>query len=456
MKKFTSLLIILLFASVVNAQETQRLRHKNEKMQEVLTRFSMHTKSSSPNHSLLISGSRAVAVLKNAVARQKLDSVLYHEYVQESGVWQNLWKDEYQYDSGLKNTTWIEKEWDSGSETWTAVEKVNIDYTQDGKVNAMDIYTPDEITGELIYLNRTVAYYSPEGLADSVIHYRYVVEPLMNWEVEGKEIYHYNEAGQPERIEITSQEEDEEGVYYLVMALVFTYNHAGQISALSMYIIDSELQLLFSESTYIYDDSGRLTANEVSAMDFFTAEFGPVSRTGYEYNATGDVTVETFSSWDSATEEWYVEQKSEYTYNQMLFSEVVFPSYLQFMGVYDQTETFSHVVSEIVTSSNNEGEWSLSDRTLFYYSEGTATGVADYTKAAVSVYPNPASDNITFRWNGDETLRLEVYHITGAKAMELRVASGMKIPVSTLDEGVYVLKLLKDNQTIYAGKLVKR
>lgn len=455
MKKFTSLLIILLFASVVNAQETQRLRHKNEKMQEVLTRFSMHTKSFSPNHFLLTSDSWKVALLKNAVTRQKLDSVLYHEYVQESGVWQNLWKDEYQYNSELKNTTWIEKEWDSGSETWAATEKVNIDYTEDGKVNAMDIYTPDETTGNLIYLNRTVVYYSPEGLTDSVVHYRNVVA-MINWEVESKEIYHYNEAGQPERIEITSREEDEEGVYYMVMALVFTYNYTGQISILSMYIIDSEMQLLFSETKYMYDDSGRLTANEVSAMDFFTAEFGPVSRTEYEYNSAGDVEVETFSSWDSTTEEWYAEQKSEYTYTNMLYSEVVYPSYLHFWGVYDQTDIYNHAISEIITSSNNEGEWSLSDRTLFYYSAGTTTGVADYTKAAVSVYPNPASDNITLRWDGDETLRLEVYHITGAKAMEMRVASGMKIPVSTLNEGVYVLKLLKDNQTIYAGKLVKR
>ncbi len=454
MKNFTFLSLILLVAMVASGQEINNLQQKINKLQESYSRFTQQTKHFSKAGFQIAPVNYKNVLLKNALAEQKLDSVIYQEFTLENETWINLWKDEYQYNSEMKNTAWVEKEWNTTTSAWEDIEKVELDFTDDGKVNAMNIYTQDETTGELIYLNRTVAHYNPAGRLDSVLHYEAVIS--VDWKPIGKQVYHYNESGQVVQMDFESLEEDEGEEYLQTMRFVYTYNDAGQMETSSMFFIDGEMEVLFSETEFFYDDSGRLIASEDTGLNLFTFMVELSSRTDYEYNSTGDVSVETYSYWDPETEEWIEEQKFEYTYSNTSFSEVIFPSYLQFWGVNEETNNFNYAVTEIVTSSNLVGEWSLTDRTMFYYSEGTATSTRDLTKAQVSVYPNPASDNITLKWHGYDILSLEVFHMTGAKVMEKQISSGMDIPVSTLTNGMYILKLLNDNQTIYSGKLIKR
>lgn len=457
MKKFTFLFTILFIATIAKAQETHGLQHKIKKMQETMSRFSMQTEQFAKSGFPLTPKVQRNVLLKNALAVQKLDSVVYQEYLAEIEDWNTQAKDEYHYDSELKNNLWIEEEWDNDLGIWKETGKIQIDFTEDGKVNALDIFTPDETTGQLIYLNRSVVYYNPEGRLDSVLHYYYVTDPMMNWLIDGKQIYHYNETGQMERIEITSMEEDEEGVYYLLMAIVNNYNYLGQIATTSMYIIDSEMELLFSETTYIYDDSGRLVANEVSILDFLTSMVDLVSRTDYEYNVTGDVSVETYSNRDQIAEEWNVDQKFEYTYSDLNFTEVIIPTYFNFFGIYEDYVAFNKAPVEIIAYEMTEGTLEFLGKTIFYFSEGTATNVGTLNQVEISIYPNPASDQISFNWNSSyEKLSLEIYQITGSKLLEKSVSPGTVLPISHLSNGMYIFKLLNGQQTIHSGKMIKK
>jgi hypothetical protein len=71
------------------------------------------------------------------------------------------------------------------------------------------------------------------------------------------------------------------------------------------------------------------------------------------------------------------------------------------------------------------------------------------------VYPNPASDHVFVKWDGFRQLSLEVYQVTGAKAMELLVYPGKEISISHLQKGIYIYKLLNNRQIVHSGKLIK-
>jgi len=71
------------------------------------------------------------------------------------------------------------------------------------------------------------------------------------------------------------------------------------------------------------------------------------------------------------------------------------------------------------------------------------------------VYPNPASDHVFVKWDGFRQLSLEVYQVTGAKAIEQFVHPGQGISISHLQKGIYIYKLLNNSQVVHSGKLIK-
>ncbi len=454
MKKSTFLLFVLLIATFANGQQSQNLQQKVKQMQATYSRFTMQTEHFYKMNLPLNREMQKNSILKNALAVQKLDSTIYQEIDTETEDWQNLWKDEYLYDAEMQNTAWIEQNWVDTANTWMESAKVELEFNEAGQVEVMNMLYPDETSGELTLQSRSVAHYNTEGRLDSVIHH--FLESENTWIEEGRQVYHYNETGQLVQMDMTTTEEDEEGVYTQSMKFVYTYNDADLIATDSWYITEEEIDYLFSKTEYVYDEANKLIAYEDSILDFFTAQLERSSRTDIEYDAEGDVSVETYSTWDSVAEDWVADEKDEYTYNNTSFSEVIFPSYLQFWGVNQESNTFNYAVAEIVTSTNLDGEWSPTDRSLFYYSEGTATSAKEISEAQVLVYPNPATDNVTLTWNNYRMLSLEVYHLTGAKVIEKQVSSGMSVPVSTLKNGIYLFKLKNENETVYSGKLIKK
>lgn len=454
MKKSTFLFSLLLIAAMAIGQESQTLQNKITKAQASFARFVMKTEQYYKAVPPLRLDKGTSALLKNAAATQRLDSVIYEEYVGDTQSWQNLWKDEYIYDSGNRNTSWAEKEWDNTTNTWGDSSKVELEFNDAGQVSVMNIYDVDGATGELVLETRAESYYNPEGQLDSVLHL--VPAEGNTWELNGSQVYHYNAQGQLVQMDFTSTEEDEEGVYTVSMRFVYTYNASGHMATSSLYFIESEMEVLFSETEYIYDDAGRLVVDEISSMNFLTLEIEPNSRTDYEYNANGDVSIETFSFYESETGNWVPEFRDEYTYSSISFDEIIFPSYLQFFGINEEATTFNYAVAQINSYENVDGEWVDYERSTFYYSDGTATSTRDISGATFSVYPNPASDNITVRWDNHGLLSLKVYHLTGAKAFERQVSSGTRVPVTSLSKGIYLYKLSEGDRTIFSGKFIKK
>lgn len=81
--------------------------------------------------------------------------------------------------------------------------------------------------------------------------------------------------------------------------------------------------------------------------------------------------------------------------------------------------------------------------------------VAENAANSYNIYPNPADDNITVYGEGINAV--EVYNICGQKVIDVKVSSSdVKIDMSGLTTGVYMVKVVDNNGNATVNKVVKR
>ena len=482
MKNFTFLVSFLLFVSLATGQSIQNLEGKAQKLRESHARYS-EMKALAKRHP--VSGLfKTDAGLKNAVAMQKLDSIIYQDYDSEAEAWINYYKDIFLYNEELKNTEYIEQEMNETSGIWEDYSRAIYHYNENGLVNEVLMHGIDDDTGEMTLQDRILAYYDNEGRPDSTVYYS--TEDQSTWIREMKEEVTYNEAGQLIQTDWISWEEDEGTIKISILRFTYTYNTQGQLSASALIMIVENVEFPLTEIEYFYDSSGNRTASEYSSLNWETFELektfryefeyntsGNVSvqtnfswnkeqedwdattKTEYEYNSINDVSVETTYNWDEGQEDWVAAWKDETVYSELNLSEVVIPYIYQYMNVDDEFVTLHKAISEEISYQMQNNEWSYNYKNIYYYSKGGSTSAEKVLKTQVSVYPNPFTNKITFTWSGLHQLSLEVYTITGTKVIERLITSGVEVPVSGLNNGIYLFRLMNENQTIHSGKLVK-
>jgi len=481
MKKFTfilTLFLLVLFAGAQNKNDLQnKLQRAHEKNSKITQRTAFLLKQ------IERKSLNQESFLKSAAATQKLDSTVNRILNTETQAWQNDYKDEFNYDSELKNTFWLEKEWNLSTKTWDVSFKTELGYDNQDRVNSMLMYSRDSLTQPITPISKFLIFYHSDGTQDSTLSYSTETAGA-SWLLYTKDINHYNASKQLIKTEMWMLDEDL-GVLTLSVNVVYTYTASGKIkSSSTSYVIEGD-EMLWSKIEYNYDGSGKLTSIENSMLNFMTSALEKTSRSTYQYNASGDVSNEIYSTWNGTswvdvnkTEYqynaagdvsveiystwngtlWVEEDKDEYTYSTTNFSDVVFPSFINLFGL-DETTDFSY--NKVITGVNSfemlDGSWKNTGKTFFYYSDGTSTNITEFANTLFTVYPNPTSEQVNFSWKGNyESLSLEMYQITGAKVMEQIIYSGKPVSISILENGVYFFKLLNGKQMVHTGKMIKR
>jgi hypothetical protein len=441
---------------VTNAQNGGELQKKLMQTHEKFSEYSRQINLLS-NYVNFYENNKAnpEVILKNATAAQKLDSIVSQVWNSEEEIWQNEMKQDFIYNSEMKNTEYLEKEWNIPDQEWETWYRTEIEYNNEGKISSIIFHSRDVDSHDLIIEDKIEAFYGEEGKLDSTLHYS--IEADQSWTLDLKQILYYNSSGKMikrEFIMIDDDSGEQIGAKY-----IFTYNDTGNMEKSSVYYYNEEEEILFSETYHSYDASGKRTLSERWELNFVSHSLEKDSRTGYEYNASGVSTI-TYSEWDDGSQTWLENEKDEYVYSSTDFSDVAFPDMFQFyLYIEDDMliiESFNKMITGINTFEMIEGNWEKTNQAFFYYSEGI-TNINVFDNVAVSMYPNPASDRITFRWSGNyEQLFLEIFQITGAKVMELYTFSDRPVPVHQLDSGVYLFKLTNGKQIVQLGKMIKK
>jgi hypothetical protein len=114
------------------------------------------------------------------------------------------------------------------------------------------------------------------------------------------------------------------------------------------------------------------------------------------------------------------------------------------MGLYffDGTESiyqFKKVPATNIYYEMKEGSWLLTERSTYYYSAGSSTGIPALENGKLSLYPNPFSDRIQVNWSDRyNQLDVEIFQVSGIRMIQTVVQSGDQIgqPIC-LKESIY-------------------
>jgi len=218
-------------------------------------------------------------------------------------------------------------------------------------------------------------------------------------------------------------------------------------------------ELLISETHMEYNNSGQLITDTNWSLNYTTSQLERATQTTTEYTANGDVETEIWHDWDADAEVWVETDKDEYTYGSLSYADVIYPS-MVFLYEYLAIEmpmAESKATAEIHTYTKAGGAWVQTENNVFYYSALAPSNAELVEKSNFDVYPNPVSETITISWTENHPeLVLEMYRANGAKIMERQIFSGKSIEVKNLESGIYLYKLVNQNETVFTGKLVKQ
>jgi hypothetical protein len=118
-----------------------------------------------------------------------------------------------------------------------------------------------------------------------------------------------------------------------------------------------------------------------------------------------------------------------------------------FIREYDAQNRPTKTVNQF--TSRNNGEENFSEPYIETYGAWTvigATGLRATERAALSVYPNPATDFI--RVNLVAPAEVVISDLSGRVVLRQTVAPGEAIPVQALAAGIYLVSVPEDGQTV--------
>jgi hypothetical protein len=176
----------------------------------------------------------------------------------------------------------------------------------------------------------------------------------------------------------------------------------------------------------------------------------------YEYNSVGDLTKRLSSL-------YYENQTEEYFYNDVDASEITNYSFFTLdVGSLINPIVISpkKQISSIKSWKENGGEWSFSENSVFFYSPINLKGeiftsLKDINQSEICVYPNPATDKITFTWNkNSDRLNLKLFQVTGSCVFDRDISLNETITLEKLPKGIYFYQLIEKQHVLKAGKLI--
>ena len=166
---------------------------------------------------------------------------------------------------------------------------------------------------------------------------------------------------------------------------------------------------------------------------------------------------ETFSDGDSMIWICFALDNCDEYYGQSWFETLIEinTKHMQFWDIFA-----SDPVLFDFTITESDGNYTLVVKNEYgnkvYYEEEPILGISEKEEKNLSVYPNPAKNQLYID-NLTEEVQLEIYALSGKKILEEPVSnSSESIDITQLSEGIYFYKLKTKNDSAFqTGKLIK-
>ncbi len=348
--------------------------------------------------------------------QNQLDSMVRFSYFGNDSAYQ--YKIKYQNSTNGNQTVReeIHYQWEN---TWQECIRNEYTYNMQGELSKSAVYVMDTISMQWQQTVRNTFGYKNGKKDSNVIEKRDSVSHA--WKNAFKYEYQYNNSDSvsQELVYCWNDEANEWENYY---KYEYFYNNLNCQDSSCQYQWDSMANKWARQYKYEYkyNVDNHLENQHQFCYDSFQCVWDSSVCNLYEYK-NEYLYKHEYCTYDSVTNEWNYEWKHEYLYN----SE----------GDVKQIHRYKHSNLKSTTS-----DWELDTKDFYFYA-GEVTGVISADNLAmqeISIYPNPASGQLTLELGDIENCRLQIMDITGRSIKQYLIRSNRTvIPLTQFKPGAY-------------------
>ncbi|WP_167618028.1 T9SS type A sorting domain-containing protein [Maribellus sediminis] len=330
----------------------------------------------------------------------------------------------YQYKVQYRNTIngsqtireEIQYQWQNG---WR--EKVKNEYTYNGQGELVKsaVYKMDSITAQWQQTIRNTFGYKNGKKDDHVMEQRDSVSHAWKNAFKYEYAYNNNDSVAQKLLYCWNEKAVDWNYYY---KYEYSYNNQNCQDSCCQYQWDSVANQWAKQFKfeYQYNVDNKLEKQYQFCYDSVKNQWDSCACHLYEY-ANEYLYKHEFCTYDSVNNEWDYNWKHEYLYNGE--------------GQIKQLHRYQH--SSLKSTAT---DWVLDTKDFYYYASGV-TGVglaADLVEQQISIYPNPASSQITLEMRDVENCRLQIFDITGRNIYQKSIqAKKTVISLKQFNPGIY-------------------
>lgn len=361
---------------------------------------------------------------------QKLDSIVHREYDPIDG-YITTTVERYEYNANGHITKLLTQTWDFDVNAWVddAVEQYT--YDVQGRESTCEIETMDKNLGVLVPTKKYEKFYTGQStVQDSAFVYEY--DPnTASWIKYLKYIKKYNV--QMVETSVESYTSDN-GLWALGSKTESLFDNSGNLLGYQTFVSTDTGLVAFVDIAYV------LGANGIASATLYTNYSNVLgsSRTDFTVDANGNLIQFIDQEYIPETASLVNWQKDEIGYdNDYPMSDLIYPTDMD--NETPEPSYFVHMPKLIThyTWNPSGASWGLYDQEEAYYSTTLVTKTADdaLAMAYVSVYPNPAKDQVTISAKGEG--RLSIFNTTGDLVFERQLVDNAMVDVSGFKRGLY-------------------
>ncbi len=367
------------------------------------------------------------------------------------------------YNTNKELIVLLQQNWDGNEGEWVNVAKEEFTYDVNGNQISHIWYGDYDTLTQQWNANRKIEWdFNPDGSEAMSAFYDWVKD-TQSWKLTYKTENRIDDFGE------TVLEQNIQWNTYLEQEII-NYKrekiYDDQRNLLSETYINTNLS--WDGSQYHMQIEGEKTENTYSASNqllttteyyYTNGQFVGDDKFEYTYNTTYPKAVDTeyAYTWNESTSTWNKESKGVLTSNfEVTRDDMILP----FGDEGESREVkmyFSYMATELLLYgwSGTANDWVEDSKVKVYFSQSEFSSVDDVNLTQIAIYPNPVSDFISVRLNGNSIANIRLFDLQGRKLYEAPVNNQSKIDLTGLANGVYFYQITMDKETV-SGKLIKK
>ena len=363
--------------------------------------------------------------------------------------WVGSYKSESIYDLNGNRTLYVSYDWDALTSKWVGSYKTENTYNASGNTIIRISYNWDLTVNKWVGQSKDETTYNLNGIPTLTHHYTWN-ETYSLWENYAKSEYVYDANGNSI---LETWFDKRLASWVAIQKTEYAYDSNGNMTLYTYYYFNEVTNKWDGSYKWesVFDSNGHEILSISYDWDIYTEKWVADYKYETAFDSNGNLILEIDYERDEMTNLLVADYKTVPTWNNA-YTEFIMPE-----ESYDVT-IFKHMLTgyDGYTWNADASQWELTEKATFYYSEQDITGIQENTENLVTIYPNPATDFLTFTFkDASQPALVELFDMQGKLLISRDIYHNQQLPVSHLQTGMYFCKVSQNGVQFNSKLLIK-